>query len=128
MRNWLLIIILGWINLAVAEIQELDVGLMQVFNTLQAQNDHIKHFSVEKLEAMNAFLAQLETKYRVEEVSEYQDGSIKGTRYIIKNISLEPIVVAKEFANDDNLLALMVSNNILAADAQAIVYVLKVIK
>ena len=127
MRNWLLIIILGLSNLALAKPLELDSGLINIFNILAA-NDQVEHFSAERLQPMNAALQHLEAKFRVEEQSEYQTGTIKGVRYVIKNITLEPIVVAKEFANDDKLLALMVSNNLLAADASAIVYVLKEIK
>lgn len=127
MRNWLLIIILGLSNLALAQAPELDSGLMNIFNILAA-NDQVEHFSAERLQSMNAALQHLEAKFRVTEQSEYQAETIKGVRYVIKNISLEPIVVAKEFATDEKLLALMVSNNLLAADASAIVYVLKEIK
>ena len=128
MRNWLLVIILGLSNLALAQPVELDSGLINIFNTLQAATAAIKQLDAAALQSMNQGLKELNAKFRVEEVSIYEAGGVRGTRYIIKNVTLEPIVVAKEFANDEKLLALMVSNNILAADASCIVYVLKEIK
>lgn len=124
MRTWLLIIMLGS-SLAVAAMSgREEQKLIDILNVLQVGEKN-EHFSTEKLAAMNQALKQFKAKFIMEAISKYQDDNIEGCKYIIKNISEAPIVVAEEFAQYPNLLAFITSDNILAADARATLYVLK---
>jgi hypothetical protein len=98
-----------------------------MFNILTTPTGYVEDLNEARLQNMNAYLKQLAAKFIVEEATEYEDQQIKGSRYVIKNIDPNPIVVAKEFATDDKLLALMVNKNILAPNESAIIHLIKVL-
>lgn len=130
MRNlWLIMVGLGLlINSAVANTDNTqEKSVINMFNILTTPTGYVEYFNEARLQNMNADLKQLAAKFIVEEATEYEDQQTKGSRYVIKNIDPKPIVVAKEFAKDDKLLALMVNKNILAPNESAIIYLIKVL-
>ena len=130
MRNlWLIMVGLGLlINAAVANTDnKQEKSVINMFNMLTTPTGYVEDFNEARLQNMNADLKQLAAKFIVEEATEHEDQQIKGLRYVIKNIDPNPIVVAKEFATDDKLLALMVNKNILAPNESAIIHLIKVL-
>jgi|GEM_PF-1655137 hypothetical protein len=128
MRKILLIVVVFGllINSALANNSQEEQAIINVFQLLTTEGEQVKSFSKVTLNALNLILKHHEAKFTVEQAIKYQDQKLTGRRYLVKNVSKEPIYLSEQFGGkEDELLALICSNNILAPNKKAIVYLVE---